>query len=116
MGTPLSGSGTRLDFGLLTPAGTYSVTATNAVTGCVSDMNGTATVTINPLPVAYTVTGTGGYCTGGTGLLVGLSGTDAGISYQLYRGGVAVGSAIAGTGGSISFGYQTVAGSYTVSN
>ncbi len=114
VGTPLSGSGTILDFGLLTAAGTYSVTATNTVTGCTSDMNGTATVTINPLPVAYTVTGTGGYCTGGTGVLVGLSGTDAGIDYQLYRGGVAVGSAVAGTGGSISFGYQTVAGSYTV--
>ncbi len=114
VGTPLSGSGTILDFGLLTPAGTYSVTATNAVTGCVSAMNGTATVTINPLPVAYSVTGTGGYCTGGTGVLVGLSGTDAGINYQLYRGGVAIGSVVAGTGGSISFGYQTVAGSYTV--
>lgn len=113
-GTPLGGTGTILDFGFITATGTYSVTATNTTTGCVSDMVGTVTVTANPLPAAYIVTGSGAYCTGGPGLLVGLSNSETTVNYQLYRGGVAVGSAVAGTGGPINFGLQTVAGSYTV--
>ncbi|MCD6012937.1 MAG: C-terminal target protein [Flavipsychrobacter sp.] len=113
-GGPIGGSGTIIDFGLLTAAGTYTVTATNATTGCVSNMVGSATVTINPAPAAYTVTGSGNYCTGGAGLLVGVVNSEFGVNYQLYRGGVAVGSPVAGVGGMINFGMQTVAGSYTV--
>lgn len=44
---------------------------------------------------------------------VGLTGSDVGISYQLKKNGVNVGSPISGTGGPISFGNQS-AGIYTV--
>ncbi len=44
---------------------------------------------------------------------VGLSSSDVGVSYQLKKNGVNVGSPIAGTGGPISFGNQS-AGIYTV--
>jgi photosystem II stability/assembly factor-like uncharacterized protein len=65
-------------------------------------------------PTAYTVTGTGAYCTGGTGVTVGLSNSETGVLYQLKDASNAnVGSAVAGTGSAIDFGNQTV-GAYTV--
>jgi hypothetical protein len=63
---------------------------------------------------AYTVNGGGSYCAGGTGVAVGLANSQSGVNYQLYRGASIVGSAVSGTGAAISFGNQTVAGTYTV--
>ncbi len=115
VGAPMAGTFSGLDFGLITTASTYSVTATNATTGCSNNMFGSVTVFINPLPTnTFTVTGGGSYCAGGTGVAVGLSSTQAGISYQLYLAGVATGSPISGAGAAISFGLQTSAGVYTV--
>ncbi len=79
-------------------------------TGC----SRTATFTVNPLPVVFVVTGGGAYCSGGTGVTVGLSGSSAGVNYQLYISGTPSGSPIAGTGGALSFGTRTVVGTYTV--
>jgi trimeric autotransporter adhesin len=70
-------------------------------------------VTVNTLPSLITVAGGGNYCSGGAGVGVSLMGSQLGISYQLYVGGVPVGSAIAGTGAAISFGLQTTPGVYT---
>ncbi|MES2704913.1 MAG: T9SS type A sorting domain-containing protein [Bacteroidota bacterium] len=114
IGSPLIGSGAGLDFGFITTAGTYSVLATSTITSCSSAMSGSATVSINPVPTAYTVTGGGAYCAGGTGVAVGLSNSAAGINYQLYNGATATGSAVAGTGAAISFGLQSAAGTYSV--
>ncbi len=58
-GSPLSGGGV-LDFGLQTAAGTYTIVATNVATGCTSNMSGSATVVINPLPSA--ISGTTNVC------------------------------------------------------
>jgi hypothetical protein len=44
----LTGTGLPLDFGLLTSAGIYTAQATNAITGCKSNMTGSATVVIIP--------------------------------------------------------------------
>ncbi len=110
----LAGTGSALDFGPQTAAGGYNVIATDDATGCTGNMTGTATVTIEAQPTLQTLTGGGSYCAGGTGVAVGLGGSDAGISYQLYRGTTMVGSAMAGTGSAIDFGLQTTAGSYTV--
>ncbi len=63
---------------------------------------------------SYTVTGGGSYCSGGSGVPVGLSGSQSGVTYQLFNGASAVGSTVAGTGSAISFGNQTAAGTYTV--
>ncbi len=114
MGTPVTGTGSAIDFGLQTVAGTYTVTATDLTTGCINSMTGSVTVIINPLPAAFTVTGGGGYCTGGTGLSLGLSGSVSGDNYQLYKDGIVVGSPVAGTGSLLDFGYHTAAGVYTV--
>ncbi len=115
VGGTMSGSGTPLDFGFQ-PAGSYTVKATNATTGCSATMLGTANITINTLPTVHTVTGGGAYCAGGAGKVVNLSGSDLGVNYQLLQGGLpAVGvSLVTGTGSSIGFGSITAAGNYTV--
>jgi hypothetical protein len=114
VGSPVAGTGLPLTFGTYTAAGTYTVVGINGTTSCVSDMNDSAVITINPLPLVFNVTGGGGYCLGGTGVNVGLDSSIVGIDYHLYRGSTAVGSAFAGTGAPFSFGLQTVAGTYTV--
>ncbi len=110
----LSGTGALLDYGHRTAAGTYTIKATNTSTGCTSTMGGSAVVYLNPLPGLYTVTGGGNYCAGGAGVRVGLTGSATGVNYTLYRGGILVGSALAGTGSALDFGMQTIAGVYTV--
>ena len=72
------------------------------------------TITVNPLPALFTVTGGGAYCVGGAGLHIGLSGSVTGISYQLYVGGMPTGLTVTGTGGVLDFGLQTAAGTYTI--
>ncbi len=93
--------------------GTYSGTIT------VSNVSGSSapmpiSLSVNGLPTPFSVTGGGGYCSGGIGVHVGLSNTEGGVLYRLYRASAPVGTAIWGTGGSIDFGYQTLAGLYTV--
>lgn len=73
-----------------------------------------AQIIVVPRPTVFAVTGGGVYCTGGQGLVVGLSGSQSGISYQLKLNGSNVGASIPGTGSPLSFGLQTVVGTYTV--
>ncbi|WP_171805052.1 MBG domain-containing protein [Paludibacter propionicigenes] len=64
-------------------------------------------------PAPFAVTGTGSYCTGGTGVAVGLAGSETGVTYTLYKGAVAQTPTVDGTGSAISFGNQLI-GTYTV--
>ncbi len=116
VGSPVTGTGSALDFGIQTGAGVYTARATDTITGCTSSVGTSASVSISTygLPVAYDVTGGGNYCSGGTGVHVTLSASNTNINYQMYRGGVAVGTPKAGTGTIIDFGLQTIAGNYTV--
>jgi uncharacterized protein YjdB len=114
LGSPIVGTNLALDLGLQTAAGTYTVVASSPVSGCTANMTGSATIVLNPLPTAYVVTGGGSYCAGGTGVNVGLSGSNAGINYQLFVGVVAVGGPMAGTGAALNFGLQTTPGTYTI--
>ena len=96
-----------------------SVTAADAanydvvvsVVSCGSVTSAAATLTVNPLPGLFSVTGGGSYCNGGTGVPVGLSGSETGVNYTLTPGNIVV----AGSGSAISFGNQTMASTYTVS-
>jgi PKD repeat protein len=98
------------------PTVTPSVTTLYTVTihDGYNDASASVTVIVNPLPTIYSVTGGGSYCSGGLGVTVGLSSSDVGVDYQLYRNGTSAGTAVPGTGASISFGNQSAAGSYTV--
>ncbi|MDP4207514.1 MAG: PKD domain-containing protein [Bacteroidota bacterium] len=65
---PLTGTGSALDFGNITDAGLYTIIATNpAPNSCSLPMDGSATVIVNPLPLAASViTGPNKVCPGGT--------------------------------------------------
>ena len=110
----VAGTGSPLDFGLQTAPGVYTITATNTTTTCTQNMLGSITVTINPVPAVDTVTGGGSYCAGGTGFLVGLNSSTPGITYQLFNTGSPSGIPLSGSGSSISYGYKTAGGNYTV--
>ena len=112
VGTALAGTGSGMDFGIHT-VGNYTVVAINAATGCISNMTGTGIVNVIPLPNAYAVTGGGNYCSTGLGLHMGLTGSDAGTVYQLYRGTSAMGAPVTGGSGAVDFGLFTGAGTYT---
>jgi hypothetical protein len=114
IGSPVAGTDAPLSFGLQTVVGTYSVQATNTANSCNSNITGTTVISTSSSPNAYSVTGGGTYCEGGTGFAIGLSGSDVGVTYQLYRDGVTVGSFVTGTGSAVSFGLQIVGGNYTV--
>ena len=106
-------TGSPVDFGLITDtSGIYTVVGQNAVSGCTQNMTGSVTVTINGSPIAQTLTGGNG-CSA-AGVAIGLSGSQATASYQLYNGIATVGSAVTGTGSAISFGTQTAPGTYTI--
>jgi len=113
VGAPISGTGTALSFGSFSTPGVYTAVATSAG-GCTTTMTGSATITVSPLPTAYAVTGGGSYCSGGTGLPIGITASSTGIAYQLYIAGVPMGTPIYGTGLPISFGTMTMAGTYSV--
>ncbi len=99
--------------GTPTVAGNFIYTVTLAG-GC-STVTATGTISVNEVPVAYTVTGGGAFCSGGGGNVVGLANSQTGVTYQLrLNGSTNVGAPVAGTGAAISFGAQVTAGTYTV--
>lgn len=113
VGTAVGGvSGSAINLGTFTAAGSYTVVGT--ISGCSTTMTGSAPITVDPLPTAFTLTGGGTTCTGGTGVNILLSGSATATNYQLFDGGSPVGASIAGTGASLSFGLQTGSGGYTV--
>ena len=106
----LAGTGSALWFGVQTTSGTYSVVAYHATTLCLTTMNGTTI--LNPAPVAFTMTPAGISC---VNTLIGLDNSETGVTYQLrLNGSTNIGSPVTGTGSAISFGVQSLAGSYTV--
>ena len=64
-------------------------------------------------PTAFAVTGGGAFCLGSAGLPVGLSDSETGVTYTLFKNAVAQTPTVAGTGEALSFGNQ-LAGTYTV--
>jgi len=133
------GNGTRVgrirltntvDFGAVRPDLTWSFSLANGyetkinayVDGAAGDITVTSSHTTTnltnailslALPAVFNVTGGGSYCSGGAGVPVGLSGSEAGVTYTLLRDAVTV-TTLPGTGSPLSFGNQTVAGIYTV--
>ncbi|HRY33874.1 MAG TPA: hypothetical protein P5531_12980, partial [Bacteroidales bacterium] len=66
------------------------------------------------LPEQFNVTGGGNYCVGGTGVTVGLDGSQTTATYELYLDGNPTAIVQNGTGAALDFGLQTTAGVYTV--
>jgi hypothetical protein len=89
--------------------GTSVISYTLPVSGCYSSV----VVTVQPLPNVYSVVGGGTYCAGGTGVTIGMSMSEPGVTYSLIYGSSAT-AFVTGTGSPISFGLHTAAGVYTV--
>jgi hypothetical protein len=113
-GASVVSTGGALSFGNQLAAGTYTVLAMNTVTACSAPMTGSVTISVNTTPDAQDVTGGGTICAGAPGVAVGLSGSVSGVNYRLYNGATAIGTPVPGTGGIISFGTFTTAGTYSV--
>jgi parallel beta-helix repeat protein len=66
-------------------------------------------------PTNFMLTGAGNYCSPSTGNILGLSGSEIGVTYQLKNSaGTNVGTAINGTGAAITFAGNQATGTYTV--
>lgn len=65
-------------------AGVYTMIAVNATTGCTATMNGTITVTENPLPVITAQPANKEVCQGGT-TSFSITATGTGLTYQWYE-------------------------------
>jgi trimeric autotransporter adhesin len=117
-GTSTIGTGTVSPISAILPAataaGSYRVRVINSAPATNGTDNG-SNIVVNGPPVVYNVTGGGGYCSGGSGLSIGLSGSQSGVSYQLFNGSTPVGSTVSGSGSAISFGTIAAAATYTVS-
>jgi photosystem II stability/assembly factor-like uncharacterized protein len=113
-------------------AGTFSGTGTTATLTAASNWYGPFTITVagtsacgtgsvsaalncalNHQPNVFSLFSGGGYCAGQPGYEIQLENSETGVDYQLYKDGIASGTPVAGTGTTLSFGYQTV-GTYTV--
>ncbi|MBW7840120.1 MAG: putative Ig domain-containing protein, partial [Chitinophagaceae bacterium] len=92
--------------------GTYLITYTIAAGGGCAAYSTSKSITITQSATKYAIAGGGAFCSGAGGVPITLSGSQNGISYQLYRGTTAVGIPVTGNGGVISFGNQTIAGIY----
>lgn len=68
--------------------------------------------TISLSPESFVLAGGGSFCEGGEGVEITLAGSQSGVDYQLYLDGQTIGEVISGTGESLSFGFQTLAGIY----
>jgi PKD repeat protein len=109
------GSGTTISVNwndTFTGVTTLKVRATN--TCGQSAFSSPLTITLNPLPVTYTVSGGGSYCFGTSGATIQLSGSQEGHSYELWLDGQATGNILQGTGTAINFTSITPAGNYTI--
>lgn len=62
---------------------------------------------LNTSPVKYNVTGTGSYCQG-SGANIGLSNSEIGVKYQLFKDNVAFGTFVEGTGSALVWTNNTV--------
>jgi hypothetical protein len=119
-GQSVAGTGNAISFGLQTGAGIYSVMGVIDNNQCTGAMTGTVTITIDPLPQVFNVTGGDSCCLGCTIVYIGLDDTENNpyMRYELWRNGVLYNNPLFapkyGTGNAIQWGYMTQAGTYTI--
>lgn len=78
------------------------------------EISNQATLFVDPTPIIFDVIGGGSYCAGGQGVEIGLSASETGISYVVYRNNINTGQVVNGNGDAINFGVFTQEGQYTV--
>ncbi|WP_320054320.1 hypothetical protein [uncultured Acetobacteroides sp.] len=105
VGAPSVGTGSSVSFTIPSPAATasYNLVATNPTTGCTASLASAFELKVNPLPslTGYTFDKLA-VCAGSDGKVT-MSASELNTSYQLYKGSVAVGDAVSGTGAAVTF-------------
>ncbi|HRT67995.1 MAG TPA: hypothetical protein P5216_04575, partial [Bacteroidota bacterium] len=114
IGNSIDGTGEPINFGKYKDEGVYTVIAQSTGGGCSSQMDGDIKPQMMPKPEAYDIEGLNYFCAGSEGSEITLSNSEVGVKYQLFRDNTAIGTPIKGTGESISFGKQNIAGIYTI--
>ncbi len=112
LGAALAGTGNPLTWDNMT-AGEYTVEAYSTTSTCYQPMPDTITISTYPELTSYDVEGTATFCAGGSGGTVTLSGSTAGIDYQLVKDAAAYGTAKTGTGSPLDW-TGLPQGTYTV--
>lgn len=114
--SPVAGTGGAISFGLQTGEGSYRVLAVDQSlpTACQATMAGTVTIATNPNPTVFDVVGGGVFCAGTTGAVIGLTGSEVGVTYELRHEGITTGITLPGDGNPLGFPAQTTTGQYTV--
>jgi hypothetical protein len=112
--SPKSGGSGAITWNQQIVPGTYTIQAVFDDTGCSLMMTGQQVIGVSSSsPTIFNVT-TQNTCTGATGGTITLSGSQASVSYQLYKDGVANGTAVAGNGSALNWTTTVRNGVYTV--
>ncbi len=79
-------------------------------------IHGPAYVTVHELPYQYITTATNGgyYCAGDTGVVISLSSSQLGMTYELFHNWISTGVVLSGTGSTLRFGTFTAPGQYAI--
>jgi len=97
-----AGTGFALNFSVApTATTTYTVLASNTTTTCTASMTGSATISVNPRPTSFAVSGDATTCNG-VATPINLSGSQPGVTYLLKNGATTV-AAQSGTGTPLGF-------------
>lgn len=107
---PVVGTGDALTW-KVSEAGIYKVAAGISMT-CYTKMNGNDTITVNPRPAQYSILGGGEYCPGSVASIT-TSGSENNVMYSLIFNNQVI-SSHDGTGNSLSFPINVVAGTYSM--
>jgi len=98
------------NFGTNIPWATKVTAFLPAATEITVQANHLLTNFVNPLlntpPVKYNITGSGSYCQGSFAN-IGLSNSETGVKYQLYKNNSAIGTPVSGTGSSLTWSNNT---------
>lgn len=71
-------------------------------------------VNVHPGPVRYNMMPDGGFCQGGQGFEVILDGSESSATYELFRNDTTTGVMLPGYGDTLSFGFWTIPGIYSI--
>lgn len=109
----LPGTGSAMSFGKQLIAGNYKINSFDN-NGCQLTVQDSVSIIIDSLPKNFQVLGGGGFCSGGSGVPISLTGSVTGFQYQLLLDGKPIDNPYLGNGDSIYFGNRTIAGTYSV--
>lgn len=92
-----------------------AVLKVKAVNGCgESEWSETLEIMISEPPATFDVTGGGSYCQDGSGVNIGLNGSEIGINYELFLDDEPTGTVLEGTGDPLTYEDVTSEGFYTI--